>query len=73
MLEGNCAEKRQGAWWYGANCSLANPNGLYLPGGQENWTGIVWYSFMQALSLKSILLSFRPVDVSLDISDTKNS
>ncbi|XP_072041651.1 uncharacterized protein [Amphiura filiformis] len=40
---GNCAQERQGAWWYG-NCAYSNLNGQYLgPTGTNNFAGMTWY------------------------------
>ncbi|XP_072042703.1 fibrinogen-like protein A [Amphiura filiformis] len=40
---GNCAQERQGAWWYG-NCAYSNLNGQYLgPTGTNNVAGMTWY------------------------------
>ncbi len=38
----NCAQERQGAWWYD-NCSYANLNGLYLGPNQSDINGMYWW------------------------------
>ncbi|XP_072023104.1 microfibril-associated glycoprotein 4-like [Amphiura filiformis] len=40
---GNCAQLRQGAWWYGV-CERSNLNGQYLgPTGTNDHSGMTWY------------------------------
>jgi len=37
-----CARGRRGGFWY-QSCGNTNPTGLYIEGGQENWSGITWF------------------------------
>jgi len=39
---GNCAYATKGGYWYN-DCTNSNPTGLYLVGGQMDWSGINWY------------------------------
>ncbi|CAC5413292.1 Fibrinogen-like protein A,Ryncolin-4,Angiopoietin-related protein 7,Ficolin-1-B,Ficolin-2,Ryncolin-1,Tenascin-R,Fibrinogen-like protein 1,Tenascin-X,Fibrinogen C domain-containing protein 1-A,Tenascin-N,Ryncolin-3,Tenascin,Fibroleukin,Fibrinogen C domain-containing protein 1,Ryncolin-2,Angiopoietin-related protein 6,Techylectin-5B,Angiopoietin-2,Angiopoietin-related protein 2,Microfibril-associated glycoprotein 4,Ficolin-1-A,Ficolin-1,Fibrinogen C domain-containing protein 1-B [Mytilus coruscus] len=58
---GNCANYRNGAWWY-AQCGYVNLNGRYLQGGQIDSNGINWYHWKTSwYSMKSSVMMFRKV------------
>ena len=59
----SCAERWQGAWWYGF-CSLSHLNGRYLEmggGGENDRTGIYWLTWKKGYeSLKKTEMKIRP-------------
>ena len=59
---GSCAEKRQGAWWYG-DCGYSNLNGRpVVRSGDRNVTGIWWYTWKRAPEpLKRTVMKLRPI------------
>ena len=60
--DGNCAELRQGAWWYW-DCGNSNLNGRpVVRSGEDGWTGIVWWTWKEAVEpLKSTVMKLRPI------------
>ena len=59
----NCANLRQGAWWYGDshfNCGESNLNGRYLESGKHLMTGIWWMTWKAFASLKKTEMKIRP-------------
>jgi len=56
----NCAASRKGGWWH-KYCTLANPTGLYLSGGQVDYRGITWSSAKSSsYCFKSMRLTLTP-------------
>ena len=43
-VDGNCAVKHQGAWWY-KSCLISNLNGMYLKQGDMQKHGINWHQW----------------------------
>ncbi|CAG2228957.1 Angiopoietin-related protein 1,Ficolin-1-A,Ryncolin-1,Tenascin-N,Angiopoietin-related protein 7,Ficolin-3,Fibroleukin,Ficolin-1,Ficolin-1-B,Angiopoietin-4,Tenascin-R,Ryncolin-2,Techylectin-5B,Microfibril-associat ed glycoprotein 4,Fibrinogen-like protein A,Ryncolin-3,Angiopoietin-2,Tenascin-X,Ficolin-2,Tenascin,Angiopoietin-related protein 2,Ryncolin-4 [Mytilus edulis] len=57
----NCANDRNGAWWY-MKCTNINLNGRYLQGGMIDNKGITWYNWKDSYySMKSSVMMFRKV------------
>ncbi|XP_043213022.1 techylectin-5B-like [Amphibalanus amphitrite] len=57
----HCAQHCQGAWWYGPGlCGVISLNGRYRDGGNEDHTGIWWYTWRYAESLKKTDMKIRP-------------
>lgn len=54
----DCAKVYKGAWWY-KNCHVSNLNGLYL--GNKNNTGMRWYHWKDAQSMKTTSMMIRRV------------
>ena len=55
----NCAEWRQGAWWY-RSCSWSNLNGRYLGRSEDDVKGIHWWDWKSYQSLKKTEMKIRP-------------
>ena len=60
----NCAEEKQGAFWYryGGSCAYANLNGEYLSNGTRSFTGVYWYDWKRSssYSLKRVEMKIKP-------------
>ncbi|XP_043211916.1 microfibril-associated glycoprotein 4-like [Amphibalanus amphitrite] len=56
----HCAQGRQGPWWYDSGCGYSNLNGRYRDGGDEDRTGIWWYTWRKFESLKKVEMKIRP-------------
>ncbi|XP_052069118.1 ryncolin-1-like [Mytilus californianus] len=59
---GNCANQRNGAWWY-KYCTYVNLNGRYVQGGQIDMKGITWKAlkWKSYYSMKSSVMMLRKV------------
>ena len=60
----NCAEDREGAWWYW-DCSRCQLTGKYYEGGssESNGRGITWYDWrVETYSLKAAVMKIKPYD-----------
>ena len=55
----NCAEIRQGGWWYN-RCTFSNLNGHHLEGVGDGHAGIYWYDWKGHESLKKTEMKIRP-------------
>ena len=65
-LSGNCAQLRQGAWWFN-RCLLSHLNGHYYQDGQY-WgnRGIVWHHWQNKLvPLKASIMKMRQTDTGM--------
>ena len=57
----NCADNRQGAWWY-RDCTYSNLNGRYLGQSGNSDTGMWWYHWQRSYqSLKKSEMKIRRV------------
>ena len=57
----NCADDRQGAWWF-RSCSHSNLNGRYLgPSSGNSHTGMMWWHWKLFQSLKKSEMKIRRV------------
>ncbi|CAL4236508.1 unnamed protein product [Meganyctiphanes norvegica] len=55
-----CAEYRQGAWWY-KTCANSNLNGKPITGSDSSYTGIFWVQWLGfGYSLRSTSMMIRP-------------
>ena len=57
---GNCADDRQGAWWY-RGCAQSNLNGRYLGPSDNSATGMWWFPWKSRQSLKKSEMKIRRV------------
>ena len=57
-LDGNCAEKNKGGFWF-RKCANANPTGMYQPEGYVNSDALKWYLCYQNYSVKVYILKFK--------------
>ena len=58
----NCAEDREGAWWYN-DCSRCQLTGKYYEGGNSgsNGHGITWYDWrVETYSMKAAVMKIKP-------------
>ena len=55
----DCAEARQGAFWY-EYCANANLNGEYLRNGMHRITGVWWRQWKSNYSLKRVEMKIKP-------------
>ncbi|XP_043243947.1 angiopoietin-related protein 7-like [Amphibalanus amphitrite] len=58
----HCAQRHQGPWWYGWRwlCGWSNLNGRYRDGSKWDRTGIWWWRWREAESLKKTDMKIRP-------------
>jgi hypothetical protein len=67
IIDGNCAVKEHGAWWYHSSCTYVNLNGYYgTPGtvcnvidADSGWCGHIHYGVDGRLSLRTSLMMIR--------------
>ncbi|CAL1300937.1 unnamed protein product [Larinioides sclopetarius] len=53
-----CTEEKRGGWWY-KDCSRSNPNGVYIPGGQDDKKSINWYPWTNYDALFALEMKIR--------------
>ena len=60
MASVNCADYRQGAWWYG-DCGDSNLNGKYRNVGPGEQSGLSWWHWKRSYySMKRASMKIRP-------------
>ncbi|XP_028140672.1 angiopoietin-related protein 7-like isoform X2 [Diabrotica virgifera virgifera] len=57
--DGNCAQKREGAWWYN-NCIDSNLNGKFMTEEKYSLRGLIWYSLKKYENLAGSRMMIRP-------------
>ncbi|GBO04419.1 Techylectin-5A [Araneus ventricosus] len=53
-----CTEEKRGGWWY-RNCSRSNPNGVHVPGGEDDKKLVNWYPWTNYDGLLAIEMKIR--------------